>query len=117
VPPQAGKGDLLLFYRTRPDGFVRDLFRLTGPVVHVPARWKPGKDYMAPIQRVCTLKAPIHFTQLQHHRVLKNAGFVRGQMRGRYRASEYWPDLYRMIIGTNPGVKKALKECGPERLA
>lgn len=117
VPSQAMNGDLLLFYRTAPDSFVRDIFRVSGPVGHTRAGWKPGKDWMASIRRVATLAAPLHLTQLRQHPVLKHAGFVRGSMRGRYRASEYWPDLYALILGTNPSLAKRLRSFGPDRLS
>lgn len=117
VPSQALEGDLLLFYRTRTDKHVRDIFVVDGAVGHVNARWKKGKDYMAPIRRVCTLDDPLHLNQMRDHHTLSNASFVRGQMRGRYRATEHWPELHRMIIGRNPSAKKFLKKYGPERLA
>lgn len=116
VSSQASEGDLVLFYRTSPDSFVRDLFRIAGPVEYVRAGWKPGKDWMAPIRRVCALKAPLHFHELRDHPILKHAGFVRGCMQGRYKASEYWPELYRMILARNPGLKRVLGNYGPERL-
>ena len=105
------------FYRTAPESFIRDIFRVASPVSYVKAGWKLGNDYMARIRRVCTLKAPLHLTELRQHRVLRHAGFVRGQMQGRYRASEYWPDLYRMIVSRNASVERQLKKFGPERLA
>ncbi|MGH7410021.1 MAG: hypothetical protein ACREJ6_03015 [Candidatus Methylomirabilis sp.] len=117
VPRQAMDGDLLLFYRTAPDSFIRDIFRLTGPVQHRGAGWKPGKDWMASIRRLTTLAAPLHLTQLRHHPILRDAGFVRGSMRRRYRATEYWPDLYTAIVATNPAVAKRLRSFGPERLS
>lgn len=116
VPSPAIQGDLLLFYRTLPDKFIRDIFYLDGPVTYCKADWKPGKDWMASIRRVCTLRAPIHLSDMQQDRVIKDAGFVRGSMRGRYKASDYWPELYRLIIARNPGVEKALRGYGPERL-
>lgn len=117
VPSQATEGDLLLFHRTSPDSYIRDLFRLAGPVRHVAARWKPGKDWMAPIRRVCALKAPLHFSELRDHKVLCNAGFVRGQMRKRFRATEYWPDLFHMVVTRNPAAALKLKAYGPSRIA
>ncbi len=116
VPSQASEGDLLLFYRTAPDSFVRDVFRVAGPVQHVEAGWKPGRDWMAPIQRVCTLKAPLHLQSLRENSVVKDAGFTRGGMRGRYKATEYWPELYRMVLARNPGLLKSIKPFGPHRL-
>lgn len=117
VPSQATVGDLLLFHRTSPDSHIRDVFRLDGPVRHVAAGYKPGKDWQAPIRRVCILKAPLHFSELREHRVLTNAGFVRGQMRGRYNVTEYWPDLYQMLVARNPAAKTKLKRYGPSRIA
>ncbi len=116
VPSKAMEGDLILFYRTAPDSFVRDVFRVAAPVKHVRAGWKAGKDWMAPIRRVSTLKAPLHLSQFRDHRVLRNAGFVRGQMRGRYRATEYWPDLYRMIVDRNPTAERTLRSFEPSRV-
>jgi len=117
VPSGAHEGDLLLYYRTAPDKFVRDVFRLSGPVRYVTAGWKAGKDWMGPIRRVCTLAAPVHLQDFRDHCALRTAGFVRGSMRGRYRASEYWPDLFRLIVGRNPSVAKKLAKYGPQRLA
>lgn len=117
VPSQALEGDLLLFYRATPDSFVRDVFRVAGPVGYVRAGWKPGKDWMAPIRRVCTLKAPLRLSQLRNHRVTSTAGFVRGSMRGRYRATEYWPEVYQMIVSRNPSVEPILRCYGPDRVA
>jgi hypothetical protein len=116
VPSQAIVGDLLLFYCAAPDQFVRDIFRLAGPVKYVRAGWKPGMDWMAPIRRVCTLQAPIHLSDFREHPVIRHAGFVRGRMQGRFKASAYWPELYRLILSRNPGVQKALKAYGPERV-
>src|SRR5207249_11051768 len=83
---------------------------------YLSAGWKAGKDYMAPIRRVCTLKAPLHLRELREHPVVRFAGFVRGGMRGRYRASSYWPDLHRMIVARNPSARSLLSRYGPARL-
>lgn len=115
VPSLAHKGDLILFYRTTPDKFIQDIFRLTGPVEHVRAYWKPGKDYMGPISsRVCKIKAPIFFEDLKKHRILARSGFVRGFMIGRPRATEYWPYLYQLIVARNPSLQSKLKKYAPE---
>ncbi len=55
---------------------------------------------MAEIQRVESLKAPLHLSQLRDHRILKDAGFVRGRMIGRL----------------NPPLRDKLRNYGPERL-
>ena len=67
VASQAHEGDLVLFYRTAPEKLIRDVFRIAGTVEHIKAGWKPGKDWMAPIRRVCALKAPLHLSQLRDH--------------------------------------------------
>lgn len=90
---------------------------MDGPVRHVTAGWKKGKDWMGPIRRVCTLQAPLHFSQLQAHKVLADSGFVRGQMRKRFRATEYWPELYHMLVARNPAVASKLKPYGPARIS
>ena len=69
---------------------MRDIFCVKGKVEYVKAGWKPGYDYMVPIRRVCTLKAPLDFGALRTNPHLKDAGFVRGCMQGRPRATEYW---------------------------
>jgi hypothetical protein len=115
APPQAIKGDLLLFYRATPESFVQDIFRVTSDIKLVRARWKSGNDTMASIKRVCKLPSPIHFSDMRDDRVLKHAGFVRGRMRTRYRATEYWPDLYRMIVARNPKSLPDLRHFTPQR--
>jgi len=120
VPSLAIEGDLLLYYRTgkssEPKNCVQDIFRVASPVSHDSAGWKPGKDYAADIRRVCKLKAPLHFKQLQDNKVTCQASFVRGQMQGRPRATAYWPELYRMIVSQNPSIKRALRKYGPDRV-
>jgi hypothetical protein len=121
VPSLAIEGDLILYYRTsksgEPRSCVQDIFRVASQVSHVSAGWKAGKDYAADIRRVCTLKAPLYFQDLLDNPVVRNAGFVRGQMQGRPRASDYWPELYRMIVSRNPSIKRLLRKYGPERIA
>jgi hypothetical protein len=80
------------------------------------AGWKPSYDYMAPIRRVCTLKAPLHFRELKANPRLKDAGFVRGCMQGRPRVTDYWPELHRMIVSRNPALKRSLSAHGPDKV-
>ena len=77
---------------------------------------KPGKDYMGPIRRICSLKAPVFLLDMQRHQILRTANFVRGQMQGRPNATEYWPYLYELIIRRNPAIKKKLEKYEPERI-
>lgn len=115
VPSLAHEGDLILFYRTRPDACVVDIFRLEANVRHVDAGWKAGKDYMGSIRRVCRLKSPIFFEELKADRILKTASFVRGQMQGRPKVTEYWPHLHDMIVRRNPSARKALSRFAPDK--
>lgn len=116
VASQAHKGDLVLFYHNRPEMYIKDIFEVTAQAQHVKARWKPGMDYMAPMKRVCQLKAPIFLEDLKTDRILKTASFVRANMIGRLNAIEYWPHLYGMITRKNPTVRKALAKYAPDKL-
>ncbi|MDR3457553.1 MAG: hypothetical protein P4N60_08915 [Verrucomicrobiae bacterium] len=121
VPSLAMPGDLLLYYRTRkaikPKSCVRDIFRVVSPVVHMKkAGWKLGSDYAAKIRRVCTLDAPLHLEEMRNSKVVCSAGFIRGQMQGRPRATAYWLELYRMIVERNPSIHRVLRNYGPDRV-
>lgn len=120
VPSQAMVGDLLLYYRTAKcldqKSCVREIFRIVGPVEHVKkAGWKAGADYAAQIRMVCKLKAPLHLDEMRENKVVCSAGFIRGQMQGRYRATDYWPELYRMIVSRNPRIEPILRKYGPDK--
>jgi len=120
VPSLAMVGDLLLFYRTAKctdsKSCVREIFRVISAVEHVKkAGWKAGADYMADIRLVCKLDAPLHLSVMRENKVVCSAGFIRGQMQGRYRATEYWPELYRMIVSRNPNVERVLRKYGPDK--
>lgn len=124
VAPRAMEGDLVLFYRTRPEMCIADVFRLSGPVFWghrarrsksdrirrlETSRWTKDMDHFAPIRRVCRLAAPVFLADLRRDKILRTAGFVRGSMQGRPNASEYWPYLHEMIVRRNPGVQGRLK--------
>ncbi|MGB9588688.1 MAG: hypothetical protein ACPL7O_10970, partial [Armatimonadota bacterium] len=91
LPSQCHKGDLLLFYLTRPQSCISHIFEAMDRSKKITAGWKEGKDYMGPIRSVCRLRAPIFLEDLRAHRVLKTANFVRSAMQGRPNATEYWP--------------------------
>lgn len=116
VPSQATQGDLVLFYRTKPESAIRDLFRVAGPVKLTTAGWKAGSDWFAPIRRVAKLKAPVHLNELRAHPILTGANFVRAGMRGRYRVTPHWPELFQMILERNPSISQPLARFGPHRL-
>lgn len=120
APSLAIEGDLLLYYRTAKckglKSCVQDIFRVDSSVKYEKAGYKRGNDYFANIQRVCRLSAPIYFKDFLDNPVLRYASFVRGQMQGRPRASDYWPELYRMIVSRNRGLEPVLRKYGPQRL-
>jgi hypothetical protein len=113
VPSQSHKGDLILFYSTAPEKYIGHLFVMKEHAGKGPADWKPGKDYFARVTRVCRLKAPLHFEEMQRDKILSTAGFIRGSMRGRPNVTEYWPHLYDLIVRRNPSVKRLLRKYAP----
>ena len=116
VPSQANAGDLVLFYFTHPEMCWPFIYRLAERAARVRAGWKPGNDYMAPIRRVCKVKAPIFLAEMRGHRVLSTAGFVRGQMRARYNVTEHWPFIYDLLVRRNPGLRRTLAAYAPQNL-
>jgi hypothetical protein len=116
LPSQCHKGDLILYYFTRPEQSISHIFVAKDRTRKMTAGWKEGKDYMGSIRRVCRLKAPVFMDDLRNHRILSTAHFVRGQMQGRPNATEYWPYLYDMIVRRNPSVKPKLRKYAPEKI-
>ncbi|MBI4203595.1 MAG: hypothetical protein HY527_01100 [Betaproteobacteria bacterium] len=124
VPSQASPGDLIVFYRARPDGFIKDIFRIASPITFVKkARFKRGRgfktasDWFATVRRVATLKSPVHWKELQTHPILRTAAFVRRTMQGRNCVTPYWPQLFGLMLERNRGLRTALAPFGPHRLA
>jgi hypothetical protein len=113
---RASQGDLLLMYRCAPEKRISDLYTVAGPMRVGRANWRDGACYAADIRRVCKLKSPIFLDDLRSHRVLKTSYFVRSNMQGNLRATEYWPYLYDMIIRRNPSVRQRLKKYSPDRM-
>jgi len=132
VAQRAHEGDLVLFYHTRPDCCIKDVFKLDRPIefrktdFHEYVKYykdkrkqggkEGGKDYFGEMSRVCSLKSPVFLDNLKIDPILKTAGFVRAQMQGRIRATEYWPFLCEKIIKLNPSVKATLAKYAPETL-
>jgi hypothetical protein len=116
LPSQCHAGDLVLFYDTSPDRRIAHVCKAVDRSMKVRARWKPGLDTMGHVRLICSLKAPIFLEDIKNHRILKTSHFVRGSMRGRPNASEYWPYLYDLIVRKNPGVKRKLTRYAPENL-
>ena len=116
LPSQCHKGDLLLYYFTHPDACIKHVYQAKERATTQTAGWKPGKDYMGSIRRVCKLAAPIFLEDMRRDRVLSTSGFIRGRMQGRRNATEYWPYLHEMIIRRNPSIKKTLNKFSPENV-
>ena len=116
VPSGAHKGDLILYYRTKPQQAIADLFVLTSDAEKERAGWKPGDGIFAGIRRVATLADPIRLADLRRHQRLATAGFVRGGVRSGYRVTANWHDLHRLIVERNPSAAAKLKRYGPDRI-
>jgi hypothetical protein len=117
VPSRSSKGDLLLFYRTLPyGGCVVDLFEVDGSIRYTSdVDWRKTRDTMAAIRRVATLDRPLHWDVMSNNPSLIDARFIRGQMRSRYLASDYWDVLSEMIIALNPDLTWMRDEYGMYR--
>lgn len=112
VPSLAHKGDLVLYYEKKPEGCIKNIFKLAGDVKIIKnTDWAP---YFAPIRRVCLLQSPIFWEDLKNDRILKTSSFVRAQIQTGFNATEYWPYLFEKIIRRNPSVKKILSPYNPE---
>lgn len=110
VPGRASAADLLLFYRTSPDMCIKDVFTMASKV-EPDNQWK----YVGQIRRVCSLDSPMFLEDMKRHRILQTAGFVRGNLRGRQRVTEFWPYLYDLIVRRNPSARKPLARFDPAR--
>jgi hypothetical protein len=108
VPSQSHKGDLILFYFTKPEHCIKHIFVLEKRAEKVKATFKSGQDYMTDVKRVCTLKSPIFFQDMQRDKIIRTASFMRAQLQGRRCATEFWPYLHDMIVRRNPSVAKLL---------
>lgn len=78
VSGQASKGDLVLYYRTTPDRFIKDICRIARPVEYKWAKWKRRKDWRALVRPLCSLKTPIHFVELQRDPIFEVCRFCSG---------------------------------------
>lgn len=73
-------------------------------------------DHMARVQRVCQFRSPLFLEDLRRDPILRTAGFVTGNLRGRPNATEYWPYLYDRLLKRNPGLAPRLKRYAPAEL-
>ncbi len=110
---RAHAGDLLLMYRCHPDAKIEDVFTLTGDLKRAKAAWRKGECFSGTIQRVCRLPKPIMLGQFRVDRFWKTASFIRRNMQGNLRVTEYWPELYRLIVAQNPSASANLGSFAP----
>ena len=111
---RATKGDLLLMYRCVPEKCIRDVYRLTSGLTIGKAGWRQGNCYHGEIRLLCRLDSPIFLLEMQRHPVLGTAGFIRRNLQGNVHVTEYWPDLYEMIVSRNPRIMQKLLPYAPD---
>jgi hypothetical protein len=116
VPRNARPGDLVLYYKTAPNCYLDDAWKVTTEVTPERAGYKRGTGFFADIRRICDFDAPIHLRQLKDHPVLRTAGFVRGCIRGPFKITSDWPEMYRTLTDRNPSCRAELEPFGPARL-
>ncbi len=116
VPKDARPNDLVLYYKTAPNCYLNDAWKLTTEVIRGRAAYKQGFGYFANIRRVCEFDAPIHWSQLKAHPVLRTSAFVRGCIRGPFKITPDWPEMYRALTERNPSCRTELEPFGPTRL-
>lgn len=105
---RAHDGDLLLMYRCYPDSKIEDIFTLAGSLSRGKAGWRQGDCFHGQVRRISKLTTPILLKELRSDRHLRSASFVRRNMQGNLKVTEYWPELYRMIISRNPAASSQL---------
>ncbi len=113
VPGSSRAGDLVLYYFTRPESAITHIYKLEQDPEHRLAGWKPGKDWMAPIVRVCRLPEPITLKEMQSDRTLRKSSFARSPQ-GRRNMTEFWPYLYRLILRRSPSLRRKLRAFDPQ---
>jgi hypothetical protein len=117
VSRRAQRGDLVLFYRKLPEGFIADIYLVAGEVRFVEeAGWKDGSDWMAPIKRVCALGNPLSYETMKTDRRLRDSGLVKSQLQGRPKVSSNWAVLLEMIVERNADLAWLRNVYGPDKL-
>ena len=112
VPAFAEIGDLVLIYRKKPTGAIRDVWELVGP----PEYFKKGNrygfypGYQAPIRNLVRLKRPVTYEQLSKHPLTRKLPVVRKRFQGKSEVTDDWPALHSVIVDLNPRAKAALRD-------
>lgn len=110
VSPTSHRGDLILFYETKPSGCIQHVFKLEDdPEKQLTGDW--SGFHIGPLKKVSSLQSPIFFEDLKRDKFIRTAGFVRNNLIGsKIRATEYWPYLHDLIIRRNPSQMNPLKK-------
>ena len=114
----AHRGDLMVMYRCSPEKCIRELFVLRTDLRRGrrDPSWGEGDAFFGTFRIVCRLDAPIFLDDLQGHRHLRTAGFVRARLQGNRDVTAWWTSLYHLIVSRNPRARRALQPYAPERL-
>ena len=110
MPKNSHKGDLILFYITRPHQLINNIF-----IIDSIPKYE-NKIYYADIKLICKLDRPIHLNDLRKSQFLKDMKFISKNMQGSSCENESWHHLYNLILKKNPSLKKKLKKYSPEKL-
>jgi hypothetical protein len=119
IPKQAHVGDLVLIYFRKPRSeiaFVSVIKELKRDDRKRKSGHSGKPDWWATTKKLCKLESPISFSRIKADKELKSAGFVRGYCQARQNITEFWPELYRLIILRNPQAKMVLQKYAPEKM-
>jgi hypothetical protein len=105
IPKGSHKGDLLIMYCKSPKSRITHLLTMTSNV-QPDKKWK----WQAKTKRVTALQEEkqIKFAELKASPNLKDAHFIKRKMQGRFNVTPYWPQILKMILGKNIGLKRKL---------
>lgn len=109
VPRWARVGDVVLFYLTKPDACIRDVFRVATPVRQGSYGRPPRPDTMAGLRRICKLDDPLYLEYMREDSVLRTANFVRASLQGRRDATVHWSRIRHLMIKQNPRLRRVLE--------
>lgn len=104
APKGGHKEDLLIMYCKSPRSGITHLLTMTSNV-QPDKKWK----WRAGTKRVAALQKEIRFAELRASPNLKDAHFIKRRMEGRFNVTPYWPQIQKMILARNPGLKRKLK--------
>ena len=70
------------------------------------------------VRQICKLREPLRLDLIKSDRILRDASWVRGKMRGRPNVTPYWWRMYGLLLELNPSLKRDLRflSCAPDQL-